>query len=153
MFYIYINFYQDSMSIQSVSCSVVSDSLRLYGLQPAMLLCPRISVGQNTGVGGQFLLQGIFPTEGSILFFRAQGTNAMWYPGGEGSLGENGYIYMCGCLFVVHLKLSQHCQSAILQYKIQSLIKRFLKKIPYLSWCSYVLSRSVMSNSLQPHGL
>ena len=96
MFYIYINFYQDSMSVQSVSCSVVSDSLRPYGLQPAMLLCPWISAGQNTGVGGQFLLQGIFPTEGSILFFRAQGTNAMWYPGGEGSLGENGYIYMCG---------------------------------------------------------
>ena len=34
------------------------------GLQPSRLLCPRTS-GKNTGVGCHFLLQGIFPTQGS----------------------------------------------------------------------------------------
>ena len=31
--------------------SVVSESLQPHGLQPAMLLCPWDSPGQNTGVG------------------------------------------------------------------------------------------------------
>ena len=34
-----------------VSCSVVSDSLQPYGLQPTRLLCPWNSPGKNTGVG------------------------------------------------------------------------------------------------------
>ena len=38
------------------SCSVVSDSLRPHGLQPARLLCPSDSPGKNTGVGCHFLL-------------------------------------------------------------------------------------------------
>ena len=45
--------------------SVMSDSLRPYGLQPARLLCSWDSSGKNTGVGGRALLQGIFPTQGS----------------------------------------------------------------------------------------
>ena len=45
--------------------SVVSDSLRPYGLQPARLLCPWDSPGKNAGVGCHALLQGIFPTQGS----------------------------------------------------------------------------------------
>ena len=47
------------------SRSVLSDSLRPRGLQPTRLLCPWDSPGKNTGVGGHFLLQGIFPTQGS----------------------------------------------------------------------------------------
>ena len=35
------------------------------GLQPARLLCPWDSPGQNTGVGCHALLQGILPTQGS----------------------------------------------------------------------------------------
>ena len=46
-------------------CSVVSDSLQPYGLQPARLLCPWNFPGKNTGVGYHFLLQRIFPTQGS----------------------------------------------------------------------------------------
>ena len=46
------------------ACSVVSDSLRPHGLQPARLLCPWGSPGKNTGVGCHALLQGIFPTQG-----------------------------------------------------------------------------------------
>ena len=44
----------------SESHSVVSDSLRPYGLYS-----PWNSPGQNTGVGSPSLLQGIFPTQGS----------------------------------------------------------------------------------------
>ena len=44
----------------SESCSVVSESLQRYGLYS-----PWNSPGQNTGVGSRFLLQGIFPTQGS----------------------------------------------------------------------------------------
>ena len=44
---------------ESESCSVISDSLRPHGLGHLWN-----SPGQNTGVGS-FLLQGIFPTQGS----------------------------------------------------------------------------------------
>ena len=48
------------------SCSVVSDSLRPHALLgPSRLLCPWDFLGKNTGVGCHFLLQGIFPTQGS----------------------------------------------------------------------------------------
>ena len=46
-----------------VSRSVVSDSVRPHGQQPAGLLCPWDSLGKSTGVGCQFLLQGIFLTQ------------------------------------------------------------------------------------------
>ena len=44
-------------------CSVVSDTLRPHGLEPARLLCPWDFPGKNTEVGCHFLLQGIFPTQ------------------------------------------------------------------------------------------
>ena len=47
------------------SLLVVSDSLWPHGLQPARLLCPWDFPGKNAGVGCYFLLQGIFPTQGS----------------------------------------------------------------------------------------
>ena len=49
----------------SVSHSVMPDSLRPHGLQPTSLLCPWDFPGKNTGMGCHFLLQGIFPTQGS----------------------------------------------------------------------------------------
>ena len=48
----------------SVSHSVVSDSVRPYGLQLTRLLCPWDAPGKDTGVGCHFLLQGIFLTQG-----------------------------------------------------------------------------------------
>ena len=48
---------------RSVTRSPVT--LRPRGLEPARLLCPWHSPGGNTGVGCHFLLQGIFPTQGS----------------------------------------------------------------------------------------
>ena len=46
-------------------CSVMSNSLLPHGLQPVRLLCPWNFPGKNTGGGCHFLLQGIFPTQGS----------------------------------------------------------------------------------------
>ena len=48
-----------------VSCSVMSNSLRLHGLEPARLLCPWDFPGKHTGTDSHSLLQGIFPTQGS----------------------------------------------------------------------------------------
>ena len=48
-----------------LSHSVVSDSLWPHGLQPARLLCPWNSLGKNTRMGSQSLLQGMFLTKGS----------------------------------------------------------------------------------------
>ena len=46
-------------------CSVRSDSLQPHGLWSTRLLGPWDFPGMNTGVGCHFLLQGIFPTQGS----------------------------------------------------------------------------------------
>ena len=50
---------------ESVSHSVVSDSLWPHGLQPTGLLCPWNSPGENTRVGNHSVLQVIFLTKGS----------------------------------------------------------------------------------------
>ena len=47
-----------------VSGSVMSDSLRPHGLQPARLLCPGDSPGTNTGVGCHFPSPGDLPDPG-----------------------------------------------------------------------------------------
>ena len=53
--------------------SVVSNSLRPHGLQPTRLLCPWDFLGMSTGVGCHFLLQGIFPAQGSNQVSRIVG--------------------------------------------------------------------------------
>ena len=50
---------------ESVSHSVVPNSLWPHGLSPARLLCPWNSPVKNTGGGCYSLLQRIFPTQGS----------------------------------------------------------------------------------------
>ena len=47
--------------------SVVADSLRPHELKPTRPLCPWDSSGKNTGVCCHFLLQRIFPIQGSKL--------------------------------------------------------------------------------------
>ena len=44
-------------------CSLLSDSLGPLGLKPTKHLCRWDSLGKNTGVGGHFLLQGIYLTQ------------------------------------------------------------------------------------------
>ena len=48
-----------------LSCSVISNSLLPPGPQPIRLLCSWNLPGKNTGVHCQFLLQEIFPAQGS----------------------------------------------------------------------------------------
>ena len=48
-----------------VSHSVMPDSLRSHGLQSTRFLCPWDFLVKDTGVGCHFLLEGIFPTQGS----------------------------------------------------------------------------------------
>ena len=60
----------DELCTCMLSHSVVSDSLQPHGLQPARLLCPCNSPGQNAGVGSCFLLRGIFPINGLNWGFR-----------------------------------------------------------------------------------
>jgi len=68
----------------------MADSLQPHGLQPASLLCPWDSPGKKTGVGFHFLLQGIFPTQGSnphILHLLHWQTNSF-----KGSQEEKGFL-------------------------------------------------------------
>ena len=55
--------------------SVVSDSLRPFGLQPTRLLCPWDSPGKITAAGCHVLLLGIFPNQSAsnILFLGLNG--------------------------------------------------------------------------------
>ena len=50
-----------------VSCSVMPNSLQSHGLQRTRLLYPWDFPGKDIGVFCHFLLQGIFPTQGSNL--------------------------------------------------------------------------------------
>ena len=54
---------------ESVTHSVMSDSLQPCGLLPTSLPCPWDFPSKNTGVGCRDLLQEIFPTQGSNLRF------------------------------------------------------------------------------------
>ena len=55
-------------SVTDICCCLVATScmtlLRPHGLQPTRVLCPRDFPGKNTRVDYQFLLQGIFLTQG-----------------------------------------------------------------------------------------
>ena len=50
---------------ESGGCSVMSDSVWSYGLQPTRLLCPWDSPSKNTGMVSHSLLQGVFSTQRS----------------------------------------------------------------------------------------
>ena len=60
-------FYLYKKKSESVSRSVVSNSLLPHGLYPTKLLCPWNSPGKKIGGGSHSLLQGIFPTWGLNL--------------------------------------------------------------------------------------
>ena len=80
--------------VESVSCPVLSNSFQPHGLQPTSL-SPWNSPGKNTRVGGHYLLQGIFPTQGwnpdlhcrQFLYgLSQQGSPLHVYGGGGGGL-------------------------------------------------------------------
>ena len=59
------DYWKNHQEVCMLSHSVVSDSFQSHGLKPTMFLRPWDFPGKNTGVGCHFLLQGIFPTQGS----------------------------------------------------------------------------------------
>ena len=63
--FLYFPLFWSKRKSESVICSAMSDSLRPQGLGPTRLLCPWDFPGNNTRVGCNFLLQGIFVTQGS----------------------------------------------------------------------------------------
>ena len=87
---------------ESISGSVVSDSLRLRGLPPTRLLRPWDSSGQNTGVGCHFFLQGIFMNQGSNwgllhcrqILYRLSHRDALLLREGVSTLRKRGFLAM-----------------------------------------------------------
>ena len=67
----------DSIIFIVLCCSVMSDSLRPCGLLPTRLLRPWNFPGKNTGVCCRFLLQGIFPSQGSNPHLRHWQVNSL----------------------------------------------------------------------------
>ena len=58
------------LCVLSDLCVLVAElcpTLRPHGLYPTRVICPWTCPGKNTGVGCHTLLQGIFPTQESIL--------------------------------------------------------------------------------------
>ena len=53
------------MSVVCQSLSHIRLFVTPWTVQPARLFCPWDFPGKDTGVGCHFLLQGIFPTQGS----------------------------------------------------------------------------------------
>ena len=137
-----------------IGCLVAKSWLTLLqtcGLQPARLLCPWDSLGKIAGVGCHFLLQGIFPTQGSnpcllhcrqVLYHWAAGgapwmgvTSKKWNEG----LGWNGFelslyntsLNRVGCLTdacVIHIFKNLFCP--------QTSSGGFWCREPFWFWCS-----------------
>ena len=64
IFYFYILVQLPRHASGLLACSVMSDSLGRHGPQSSRLLCPWNFPGKTTGVGCNFLLREIFPTQG-----------------------------------------------------------------------------------------
>ena len=72
------------------------DSLGLHGLQPTRVLCPWDFSGKHIGVGYHFLLQGIFPTQGSNPGLLHCG-QILYRLSHEGSPGKGSYTFVISC--------------------------------------------------------
>ena len=89
-------------------CSALQSSLTLLqprGLQPTRLLCPWDSPGKKTRVGCHFLLQGIFPTQGSNSSSVLAGRFFTTHPAAKPSL-----LFWVNNLNVFKLLFNNTCQ-------------------------------------------
>ena len=73
----------------------MSDSLQPHGPQPTMLLRP----GKSTGVGCHFLLQRIYPTQGSNLGL-LHCSRMLYHLSCQGSLNFSFFRSMCIFVYV-----------------------------------------------------
>ena len=119
-----------------LSCSVMSDSLQPHELQPFRLLYPWNFPGKNTGGGCHFLLQGIFPTQGLNL----QLLCLLHWQADSLPLSHMGSpMPILHILYLSSVYLYTSYYAIALNHYIYSTL--------------YMLSCSVVSSSLWPHGL
>ena len=67
IFFQIFSFYLFLVCVCMLSHSVVANCLQPHGLSPARHRCPHHFPGMSIGVSCHFLVQGIFPTQGSNL--------------------------------------------------------------------------------------
>ena len=127
--------------VSSVSHSVVSDSLWPQGLQPTRLLLPWDSPVKNTRVGSHSLFQGIFLTLGLNLGL-LHGRQILYHLSHQGSSVSQNVTTLGDSIFPEKIKLKWGFWGGVGGANL----------IQY-DWCSYSESRSVVSDSLWPHGL
>ena len=126
-------------------CSVVSDSLQPHALRPIRFLCPYDFPGKNTGAGCHFLLQAIFPTQGSDLHLLHL-LNCRWI------------LYHCADCEVQILMSSLHfpvlyLTSSAIKYEWKIWLSRLgLCDSVFFVSCSVHLSTSPTSNPLSTWG-
>ena len=77
--------------IKSMCAQLCPTLFRPHGLQPFRLLCPWDSPGKNPGVGCHFLLQGIFPTQGSNLHLQCHFAGGLFTSDQRGRLLQKFY--------------------------------------------------------------
>ena len=134
---------REKVKSESESRSVVSDSL-----WPHRLYSPWSSSGQNTGVGSLSLLQGIFPTQGSIpgllhyrrIFFTSWATR-------EALLRENLTVKSCSSWLIIASSselLALIVCTIQLAFSIQGLVTNLFSFL--VLYCH--LSQSELVNSL-----
>ena len=98
------------------ACKVTSpmpNSLQTHGLEPARLLCPWDSPGNNTGVGCHFLPQRFFPTQESnpgieLRSLAFQADSLLSEPLGK-PMQQSYSMCVCVCVCVcVHMYMCVH---------------------------------------------
>ena len=111
--------------------SVMSNSLRLPGLQPARVLCPCNHPHKKTGVGCHLLLLGVFPTPRDRAHLSCISCT--------GKL----ILYYCATWEAHHFLHAEISFPTIIDYKFLKLKEYFLMRTISLglSTCQYMLSK------------
>ena len=111
------------------------------GLEPTRLLLPWDSPVKNTRVGSHSLFQGIFLTLG-LNFGLLHGRQILYHLSHQGSSVSQNVTTLGDSIFPEEIKLKWGFWGGVGGANL----------IQY-DWCSYSESRSVVSDSLWPHGL
>ena len=107
---------------ESVSQSVVPDSLQVHGLPSTRLLCPSHFPGKDTGVIYCFLLQGIFPTKDWTQVSCTAGRFfADWITREAQPIPTREYIFHSRHSINTHLCLSRFKYKSLLVQRLKSI--------------------------------
>ena len=103
----------------TMSCPTL---LQPHNLQPIRFFCPWNFAGKNTGMGCQFLLQGVFLTQGS-------NPHLLHWQAGSLPLNHQGSPYICVCVCVYVEKFAKLNRKLNLKAKheIKSVMKVNMK--------------------------